>query len=317
MLLIGDVRDKIKEIATGSIQAIVTSPPYWGLRNYESNLQIGQEKHPEHYVENIVSLAKEFWRVLKKDGTFWLNIGDTYFGPKGGHWSSGNSLTNDTTGTKYREKRQAPPKHKYLKTKDLVGIPWMVAFGLQRDGWYLRNDIIWSKNNPMPEAVRDRFSKSHEHIFLLSKSKNYYFDYKAVLEPYTEPLNRWGGERFNEVEDTKYVDGMDKKLGYNHQDKDGKGKLSRPNPDGRIRRDVWRLNTSSFSGGHFAVFPQDIPQLAIQAGTKHGDTVLDPFMGSGTTAIVATRLLRKWIGIELNPEYAEIIKERTSQMEMF
>ena len=123
MLLIGDVRDKIKEIATGSIQTIVTSPPYWGLRDYESNIQIGQEEHPEHYVENIVSLAKEFWRVLKKDGTFWLNIGDTYFGAKGGHWSSGNSITNSATGTKYREKRQAPPKHGYLKTKDLVGIP--------------------------------------------------------------------------------------------------------------------------------------------------------------------------------------------------
>jgi len=202
LLLVGDVREQIQFLESKSIQAIVTSPPYWGLRDYDNDNQIGQEEHPESYVNNIVSLARKFKRVLKDDGLFWLNLGDTYFGAKGGHWSSDNSFTNDTTGTKYREHRKAPPKHTYLKTKDLVGIPWKVAIALQQDGWYLRNDIIWVKNNPMPEAVKDRFAKSHEHIFLLSKSKHYYFDYESVLEPYTEPLNRWGGERFNDVEQT-------------------------------------------------------------------------------------------------------------------
>lgn len=316
-LMIGDVRRLVKEIPDKSVQCIVTSPPYWGLRDYDKEEQIGQELHPEDFVNALVSLSNELFRILKDDGTYWLNLGDTYFGPKGGHWESDNSITNEKTGTKYRESRKAPPKHQYLKTKDLVGVPWQCAFGLQRAGWYLRNDVIWSKNNPMPEAVKDRFAKSHEHIFLLSKKKNYYFDYEAVLEPYTTPLNRWGGERFNDVEDTKYTDGMDKKLGYSHQGKDGKGKLSRPNPNGRTRRDVWHINTSSFKGAHFAVFPEEIPQYAIQAGSKKGDLVFDPFMGSGTTAVVATRLGRKWLGCELNEEYAEIIKERTCQVELF
>lgn len=319
MLLIGDVRDKLKELETESIQAIITSPPYWGLRDYGKDDQIGQEETPEQFVDAMVSLGKELKRVLKKDGTFWLNLGDTYFGAKGGHWSSDNSFTNEDTGTKYRESRKAPPKHPFLKTKDLVGVPWRVALGLQQDGWYLRNDIIWAKNNPMPEAVKDRFAKSHEHIFLLSKSPKYKFFYEEVLEPYTEPLNRWGGDNFNDAgeEESKYGIEMSKELGYSHQNKEGKGKNVRPNPNGRTRKDVWKLNTSSYSGAHFAVFPETIPELAIKAGTEKGDTVLDPFMGSGTTAVMATRLGRKWVGCELNEEYAEIIKDRTSQIEMF
>ena len=319
MLLIGDVRDKIKEVQTETIQAIITSPPYWGLRDYGKDDQLGQEETPEQFVQAMVELARGWHRVLKKDGTLWLNLGDTYFGAKGGHWSSDNSFTNEDTGTKYRESRKAPPKHKFLKTKDLVGVPWRVALALQEDGWYLRNDIIWAKNNPMPEAVKDRFAKSHEHIFLLSKSPKYKFFYEEVLEPYTEPLNRWGGDNFNNAdeEESKYGIALSKELGYSHQNKEGKGKNVRPNPNGRTRKDVWKLNTSSYSGAHFAVFPETIPELAIKAGTEIGDTVLDPFMGSGTTAVMATRLNRKWVGIELNEEYAEIIKDRTSQVEMF
>jgi DNA modification methylase len=317
MLLIGDVREKIKEIKDESVQAIVTSPPYWGLRDYDESNQIGQEKIPEEFIYNILQLSWDLKRILKDDGIFWLNLGDTYYGPKGGHWSSDNSFTNDETGTKYREHRKAPPKHSYLKTKDLVGVPWKTAIALQQDGWYIRNDIIWSKNNPMPEAVKDRFAKSHEHIFMLTKKPNYYFDYEAVLEPYTKPLNRWGGDNYNDVEVSKYENGMAKSLGYSHQDTKGKGKAVRPNPNGKTRKDVWKLNTSSYKGGHFAVFPEDIPELCIKASTKKGDTVLDPFMGSGTTAVVAKKLERKWIGIELNPEYAQIINDRTCQTELF
>ena len=309
LLLIGDVRQKIKEIKSRKVQAIITSPPYWGLRDYDSQDQIGQEDFPEQYVENMVSLAKEFKRVLRKDGTLWLNLGDTYFGAKGGHWSSDNSATNDRTGTKYREHRKAPPKHSYLKVKDLVGIPWKVAFALQRDGWYLRNDIIWAKNNPMPEAVKDRFAKSHEHIFLFSKSKKYYFDYEAVLEEYTEPMNRWGGETLKAEGESLW----DKGTGHSTY----RNRNMRPNPKGKVRKDVWRLNTSSFSGAHFAVFPDTIPKIAIQASTKEGDIVLDPFMGSGTTAVMAQRLGRQWLGIEVNHEYAKIVKSRTAQTEMW
>lgn len=278
MLLIGDIREKIKEIESESVQAIVTSPPYWGLRDYDNSGQIGQEESPEKFVEELVKTFSGLKRVLKKDGTFWLNLGDTYFGAKGGHWDSSNSITNSETGTNYRMSRAAPPPHPYLKTKDLVGIPWRVAFGMQQDGWYLRNDVIWHKPNPMPEAVRDRCAKSHEHIFLFSKSPKYYFDDKAIAEPSSD--------------------------------------INSPN-ETKVRRDVWTLNTSTYKGAHFAVFPMEIPELCIKAGSKEGDLILDPFMGSGTTAVVARRLSREWIGIELNPEYAKIIKDRTSQMGLF
>jgi len=278
MLLIGDIREKSKEIETESVQTIVTSPPYWGLRDYNNSGQIGQEESPEQFVKELVTTFSELKRVLKKDGTFWLNLGDTYFGAKGGHWDSSNSITNSETGTNYRMSRAAPPKHPYLKTKDLVGIPWRVAFALQKDGWYLRNDVIWHKPNPMPEAVNCRCAKSHEHIFLLSKSPNYYFDAKAIAEP----------------------------------------SMDVNNPNGtKVRKDVWTINTSTYKGAHFAVFPMDIPELCIKAGSREGDIVLDPFMGSGTTAVVAKRLSRRWIGIELNPEYASIIKERTAQRTLF
>ena len=269
MLLIGNCLDKLKELDSGVIQSCVTSPPYWGLRDYDDDGQLGQEDHPEEFVKNLTDIFMEVHRVLREDGTLWLNIGDTYFGAKGGHWDGGNSITNESSGTKYRENRKAPPKHHYLKTKDLSGVPWMLALSLQKRGWYLRQDIIWHKPNPMPEAVNDRCAKSHEHIFLLTKKPNYKFNAEAISEPT------------------------------------------------RRRTDVWSLNTSSFSGAHFAVFPQQIPELCIKAGTDEGDIVLDPFMGSGTTAYVAQRLGRKWVGVELNPEYAQIIKDRVAQRELF
>ena len=275
MLLIGDVREKIDEIAAESVQTIVTSPPYWGLRDYDNGGQIGQEESPEHFVKELVKTFAKLKRVLRDDGTFWLNLGDTYFGAKGGHWDSSNSITNSETGSNYRMSRAAPPPHPYLKTKDLVGIPWRVAIALQKDGWYLRNDIIWNKPNPMPEAVRDRCAKSHEHIFLLSKSPKYLFNHEAILEASTDVNN----------------------------------------PEGKkVRKDVWTINTSTYKGAHFAVFPEEIPTYCILAGSNEGDTVLDPFMGSGTTAVVAKKLFREWVGIELNPEYSKIIKERTSQL---
>ena len=274
MLLIGDCFQKILEIKEQSVQTIVTSPPYWGLRDYEENSdQIGQEPSPEMFVSKLVKLFGLCKRILKDDGTLWLNLGDTYFGAKGGHWEGGNSITNDATGHAYRLKKKAPEKHSYLKTKDLVGIPWQVAIALQKDGWYLRQDIIWHKPNPMPEAVKDRCVKSHEYIFLLSKSKKYFFDYKAVQEKGQE--------------------------------------------EARNKRSVWAINTASFSGAHFAVFPEKIPELCIKAGSREGDTVFDPFMGSGTTAFVSQRLGRKWVGIELNESYAEIINQRTQQRELF
>jgi DNA modification methylase len=274
MLLIGDCFKKIDEVKEKSVQAIITSPPYWGLRDYKVGGQLGEELVPEDFVLKLTAFFRKTKRVLKNDGTLWLNIGDTYFGAKGGHWEGGNSITNDETGGNYRMQRKAPPKHHRLKTKDLTGIPWMLAFSLQKDGWYLRQDIIWHKPNPMPEAVKDRCVKSHEYIFLLSLKPKYYFDYEAIQEKAVE-------EEF------------------------------------RNKRDVWSINTAQSGEAHFAVFPEKIPEFCIKAGTKEGDTVLDPFMGSGTTGNVAKRLSRKWIGIELNEDYARFINTKTAQEEIF
>jgi len=275
MILQGDCHDCISKLPHNSVQSLVTSPPYWGLRDYDEKGQLGQEDTPEEFISKLVNLFARGRDALKDDGTMWINIGDTYFGAKGGAWESDNSITTEDTGSEYRMKRKAPPKHRYLKVKDLVGIPWKFAIAMQEDGWYLRQDIIWHKPVPMPEAVNDRFQKSHEHIFLFSKKPKYYFNAEAVGIP------------------KKYEEGWVR------------------------RHDVWEMPTSNYQGAHFAVFPQKLPELCIKASTKEGDTVLDPFMGSGTTAYVAQQLGRKWIGIELNPEYIKIIKQRTSQQTLF
>ena len=275
MIIIGNSLEKLKELKSNSVQCIVTSPPYWGLRDYDNDEQLGQEKTPEEFIFNLADIFQESKRVLRDDGTAWINIGDTYFGAKGGAWIGDNSITTEDTGSEYRIKKKAPPKHKYLKTKDLAGVPWKFAIEMQKRGWYLRQDIIWHKPVPMPESVNDRLQKSHEHIFLFSKKKNYYFDAMAIAKPSIE------GDRLVRLQD------------------------------------VWKIPTSNYQGAHFAVFPQKLPELCIKAGTKEGDIVLDPFMGSGTTAYVAQRLSRKWIGIELNPKYVKIIKERTAQTSLF
>ena len=302
MLLIGNSLEKIDEIKEKSIQAIVTSPPYWGLRDYKADGQLGEETTPEGFVKNLTNLFNKSKRVLKDDGTLWLNIGDTYFGAKGGHWEGGNSITNDTTGSNYRLHRKAPPKHHRLKTKDLTGVPWMLAFSLQKDGWYLRQDIIWHKPNPMPEAVKDRCVKSHEYIFLLSLKSKYYFDYKAIQEKAV-----YIGDNRASREDSRRGELLANNIAANSQ----------PTGEFRNKRSVWSINTAQSGEAHFAVFPEKIPELCIKAGTKEGDVVLDPFMGSGTTANVAKRLSRKWIGIELNEDYAQFINAKTAQEELF
>jgi DNA modification methylase len=302
VLLIGNSLEKIDEIERKSIQAIVTSPPYWGLRDYKADGQLGEELVPEDFVKNLTTLFNKSKRVLKDDGTLWLNIGDTYFGAKGGHWEGGNSITNDSTGGNYRMQRKAPPKHSRLKTKDLTGIPWMLAFSLQKDGWYLRQDIIWHKPNPMPEAVKDRCVKSHEHIFLLTLHPRYYFDYEAIQEK------------------AVYIGDNRASRGDSRRDEPLAASMaadSKPTSEFRNKRDVWSINTAQSGEAHFAVFPEKIPELCIKAGTKEGDVVLDPFMGSGTTANVAKRLGRKWVGIELNADYARFINTKTAQEELF
>jgi len=317
----GDVIDKLKELDSSSIQCVVTSPPFWNLRDYGTatwvggaencdhssakeasrydyslktspiqngsrkgtdapkwkkecpdcgavkiDSQIGLEDTPEAYVAKMVEVFREIKRVLKKDGTVWLNLGDSY---------ASSPTGSDPTGYCGNSKKAEGVRRQSkvvgnLKPKDLVGIPWRVALALQDDGWYLRQDIIWHKPNPMPESIQDRCTKTHEYIFLLTKSAKYYYDIDSIREP-----------------------------------------------SKRNRRSVWTINTKPYKEAHFATFPQKIPELCIKAGSKESDVVLDPFFGSGTTGYVANRLGRQWIGIELNPEYIRIAEKRFRQLEMF
>ena len=317
MIIYGDCREKLKELDSESVQCCVTSPPYWGLRDYGTgdweggnkfcshkreskksdktitghknfeemngvgdaiykticnrcgakrvDLQLGLEETPEKYTANMVEVFREVKRVLKDDGTLWLNLGDSY--SSGGRTTTTNqSLRGDTD---YGVTRPKPSKG--IKPKDLVGIPWRVAFALQADGWYLRQDIIWHKPNPMPESVADRCTKSHEYIFLLSKSAKYFYDSEGVTE-------------------------------------------STVSGETRNKRSVWTVNTKPYPGSHFAVFPEKLIEPCIQAGSSVGDTVLDPFFGSGTTGEVAERFGRDYIGIELNEDYKPLQQQRCAQM---
>ena len=311
-ILHGDVLDKLKEIETESIQCVVTSPPYWGLRDYGSDGQLGLEETPELYVENMVNVFREIKRVLKDDGTCWLNLGDSYYG---GGWK-GASLNKNSgdiqkahKGTHCGEQIKHDPKHPIIKTKDLVGIPWRVAFALQADGWYLRQDIIWHKPNPMPESVQDRCTKAHEYIFLLTKSANYFYDADAVREPVAESSIGRLNQNIDQQVGTTRANGGKKS--------NGNLKAVGDIEKGRNKRSVWTITTKPYKEAHFAVFPPKIPEICIKAGSKEGDTVLDPFFGSGTTGWVAQRLGRKWIGIELNAKYIKIAEKRFAQRELF
>ena len=310
MILHGDVLDKLQEIESDSVQCVVTSPPYWGLRNYQTEGQLGLEKTPEEYVEKMVKVFREVKRVLKKDGTCFLNLGDSYAGSTGQTGGKGlNTYQKEANATNSMMK---PSKINGLKPKDLCMIPARVAIALQSDGWWLRQDIIWHKPNPMPESVQDRCTKSHEFIFLLTKSAKYYYDNNAIREPVSDvSLKRaeygWDCDRPSTKNASMNGEGIHtKKMGNRFV-----------NPDGRNKRSVWTITTKPYKDAHFAVFPPTIPELCIKAGSKEGDTVLDPFFGSGTTGWVAQRLGRQWIGIELNAEYIKIAEKRFAQKELF
>jgi len=273
MIVIGDAKEKLKELETESIQSVITSPPYWGLRDYGHDEQIGREETPDQYIENMVKIFDEVFRVLKKDGTLWLNIGDSY-----------SSIRNEKIG---------------LKKKDLVGIPWMLAFALRINGWYLRQDIIWAKTNPMPESVRDRCTKSHEYVFMLTKSEKYYYNHDAIREPRTSVggNHQFGGKKYNDPNNPIY--GSIQSV----YESDGK----------RNKRDVWSITTQPFKDAHFAVMPELLVEPCLLAGSKPNDTILDPFAGSGTVGVVAKKHNRNFIGIELNPDYAKIANDRINE----
>ena len=297
----GDVLDISRGLPDESVKCCVTSPPYWGLRDYGVAGQLGLESTPEEYVEKLVEIFREGRRVLRDDGTVWLNLGDSYAGA--GQGGGGNRKGNE-----HGQHDAMVGTSRGLKPKDLVGIPWRVAFALQADGWYLRQDIIWHKPNPMPESVTDRCTKSHEYIFLLSKSARYYYDNEAIKEP--AKWERWGDQTEN-----KQHSGTASHLG-------GKSTSELPIKDTKNKRSVWTVPTRPFSGAHFAVFPPQLIEPCILAGCPEGGVVLDPFFGSGTTGIVAHKFGRRFIGIDLNRGYLDDIaipriKSATSQLKMF
>lgn len=302
MIIVGDCLETLKTLPDASVQTCITSPPYWGLRDYGMPGQLGLEKTPEEYTAKMVGVFREVRRVLKDDGTLWLNLGDSY---AGNNSSCGENekrnLGNDIFhgGSSHLAQRRTVGNHN-LKLKDLVGIPWRVAFALQADGWYLRQDIIWHKPNPMPESVRDRCTKAHEYIFLLTKKDRYYFDADAVKEPATKKPD-------SNVSACKY-EGDDPFFATKQGIK--KARIKDFRLLGRNRRSVWSIATQPCKEAHFATFPPKLIEPCVLAGSKEGDTILDPFNGAGTTGMVAARYGREYIGIELNPDYAEIAKRR-------
>jgi DNA modification methylase len=300
-ILLGDVRERLADVEPGSVQTCVTSPPYWGLRDYGHDGQLGLESTPDEYVARMVGVFREVRRVLADDGTLWLNLGDSY--ATGGVnaigrndagrdiGGGGNRLGSGNPGSQGKVRVETEG----LKPKDLVGIPWRVAFALQADGWWLRQDIIWHKPNPMPESVTDRCTKSHEYLFLLAKSERYFYDNEAIAE---QALHSSSGN----VER--------KPATLRGAPKDGVSGNVPWEGDTRNRRSVWTIATKPFKGAHFAVMPQALAEPCVLAGSRPSDLVLDPFSGSGTVGVVALRHGRRFVGVELNPEYAEIARDR-------
>jgi DNA modification methylase len=298
----GDCLDVLKTLPSESVNCCITSPPYWGLRDYGHDGQIGLESTPEAYVARMVEVFREVRRVLRDDGTCWLNLGDSYFATTKSDRNGLSSKTNFTcTATKdgyQRPVKKVSAGSLAIKPKDLVGIPWRVAFALQADGWWLRQDIIWHKSNPMPESVTDRCTKAHEYMFLLAKSERYYYDAEAITEAQAGPL---GPPRRDTGGTDGYVDfGMVSGRAGNRAD----GK--------RNRRSVWTVATKPYSGAHFATFPKQLIEPCVLAGCPKDGIILDPFGGSGTTAEVAIENGRNALLIELNPEYIELAKTRIS-----
>jgi DNA modification methylase len=290
-VLHGDVRDRLRDLPDGSVQTCVTSPPYWGLRDYGVSGQIGLEQTPDAFVAALVSVFREVRRVLADDGTVWLNLGDSYIGqiqPPGTEKQSSNRGASTALGF----------INGGLPSKNLVGIPWRVAFALQADGWYLRSDIIWSKPNPMPESVTDRPTKAHEYIFLLSKAARYYYDAEAIKDRSVDAPGKSRGGSLARA-------GTDKFIAANAH----RGDV--PVSDGTAnKRSVWHIATQPYPEAHFATFPEALIEPCILAGSRIGDTVLDPFNGSGTTGVVAIRHQRNYVGIELNKAYITLARKR-------
>jgi DNA modification methylase len=306
-ILTGDVRERLADIPDGSVRCCVTSPPYWGLRDYGHDGQIGLEQTPDEYVAEMVAVFREVRRVLADDGTLWLNIGDSYKPSGNGSTKKGfnerhfgKQFATDKQGAAEGHVDRSNLRADDIKHKDLVGIPWRLAFALQADGWWLRQDIIWHKPNPMPESVTDRCTKAHEYVFLLTKSARYHYNAEAIAEPAAPSTV----DRLTQPNISTQT-GSTRVFGKTNGNMKAVG-----NVETRNRRSVWTITTKPFKGAHFAVMPEALAEPCVLAGSAPGDLVLDPFTGSGTVAVVALRHGRRFIGTELNPEYVQIAQDR-------
>ena len=298
----GDCRELITQLPDACVQTCVTSPPYWGLRDYGHAGQLGLEATPDEYVANLVEVFRGVRRVLRDDGTLWVNIGDSYASsPSGGTGRQSSTLGGSTDSqVEFRKSTQHKRVPDGMKAKDLVGVPWMLAFALRSDGWYLRADIIWAKPNPMPESVRDRPTKAHEYLFLLSRSGTYFYDADSIKERATSHTGSGNKTR-------KLADGS---AGQRPADHLGSSVPWTAKPT-RNPRSVWTVSTQSYAGAHFATFPPRLIEPCILAGSRPGDIVLDPFFGSGTTGMVAQQHGRRYIGLDLG--YQDLATERLRQ----
>ena len=299
-ILFGDCRETLPMFNVKA-RMCVTSPPYYGLRDYGGeDSQIGQEQSPEEFIDELVKVFREVRNVLTDDGTCWVNLGDSYY-----NYRKDGCIPKQTFSQNRQDLPKTTPRRSNklvgYKDKDLIGIPWMFAFAMRADGWYLRQDIIWHKPNPMPESVKDRCTKSHEYIFLLSKNKKYYYNHEAIKEKAVG--ERWGGNTPINMNNTK--DTGNQFSG-----------LTRPRKmvyDKRNKRSVWKVTCKPYKGSHFAVYPPELIEPCIKAGSEEGDIILDPFMGSGTTAMVAKSLKRYYIGCELHEDYGTLMKQRINE----
>ena len=301
----GDCLQVLKTLPDESVHCCVTSPPYYALRDYGTDGQIGREATPKEYVSRLTDVFAEVRRVLRSDGTMWLNISDTFAG-KG---NQGDFIDPKNPNGRNGQAIALNNKVEGCKPKDMIGIPWLLAFALRDSGWYLRNDIIWMKENPMPESVKDRCARCYEHIFLFSKSRRYHFDHLAIAEPIAEAT----AQRLKRgVGSNKYgtaIPGQQQRQTINQPRSHGAITDGDINPL-RNKRDVWVINTVPFKGAHYAAYPPKLVETCLLAGCPEGGIVLDPFMGSGTTGMVAKRMKRHYIGIELNPDFTEMAYER-------
>lgn len=304
-ILCGDSLSILKTLPAESVHCCVTSPPYYGLRDYGMDAQIGREATPEEYISRLTAVFREVKRVLREDGTLWLNIADTY---------CGTGSKGESCDPKYPQGRNGQNVSisrivRGCKPKDLIGIPWLLAFSLRNDGWYLRNDIIWAKGNPMPESAKDRCTRSYEHIFLFSKARKYHFDSLAIAEPISPitALRKKAGRGFGKY--SSPVPGQPQTQNINKPRAAGFYNDTNISPV-RSKRDVWFINTVPYKGGHFAAYPPLLAETCILAGCPTGGIVLDPFMGSGTTGAAAKKLNRHYVGVELNIDFCALAKAR-------